>query len=254
MRQLAALLVVGIVLPSALCRAEAKPDVAEAMVNDQGTWFRADAVVTARELGTTITAQPGALLDVTLAENPTTGYMWKCTWQPAAALTLVRSTAVGPATQLVGAGGTRHFLLLVNQPVRTRVTVQYGRWWEKGERDEPLSLELDATVPPALTIHGAEFAGEVTLKVGQTAEVILPANPSTGFSWMFTYTPPGTILEVVSNTYVQGKPDVPGGAGEKHMLLRAKQVGKCVITAQYQRLWEGGTKQRPRALTVKVVP
>ena len=258
MKRLIPVLVAGLMLSAWVCRADDKPEPNPVMVNDQGTWFRADVRVTEADFGKTIAAPQGALVDVALAENVTTGYSWKCSWDPTAAITLVRSVAVGPTTQLVGAGGTRHFLLLVNQPVKTKITVQYGRWWDKGEREEPRTFVLDATAAVAptvaadVTIHAADLGGTINLKVGQTAEIVLATNPSTGFSWKFTYDPPTTILEVVSDTYVQGKPIMPGRGGQRHVLLRAKQAGQCVITAQYQRPWDGGEKQAPKTLTVKV--
>ena len=245
-------LLVGLVGTACICHAEDKPEPARVMANDQGVWFRADTVVREADLGKTVKAQPGSLVDVELAENGTTGYMWKCTWEPTAAVTLVRSATIGPATEMPGAGWTRHFLLLVNQATKATVTVQYGRWWDKGERNEPKSFTIDASVAPDVTIRAADFHGEANLKVGQTAEIILATNPTTGFSWKFAYAPAGTILEVVSDAYVQCKPVVPGKGGERHILLRAKQAGQCVITAQYQRSWEGGEKQTPKTLTVKV--
>ena len=50
-----------------------------------------------------------------------------------------------PNTNLIGAGGTRHYLLLVNAPGKTEVTLQYGRWWNGGEREEPKSFTIETS-------------------------------------------------------------------------------------------------------------
>jgi predicted secreted protein len=46
-----------------------------------------------------------------------------------------------------GAGGTRHFLLLVNHAGKGRVTLQYGRWWKNGERQPAKTFTIEATKP-----------------------------------------------------------------------------------------------------------
>lgn len=116
------------------------------MINDQGVWYRADLQADQDVFGKTISTAQGALIDLALVENPTTGYTWKCTADPKSRVTVVRSAFVAPNAEpgLVGAPGMKHFLLLVSQPGKTRVTVQYGRWWGK-EREEPKSFTIEAT-------------------------------------------------------------------------------------------------------------
>ncbi len=120
-------------------------DAPQVMVNEQGVWYRADVQVNQDTLGHTVRVVQGALVDVTLAENPTTGYTWRCTWEPTAAVTLVRSAFVRPTTGLVGAGGVRHFLLLVSQPGKIRVTLQHGQWWDRGQRQQAKRFTIEAT-------------------------------------------------------------------------------------------------------------
>lgn len=120
------------------------------MVNEQGTWYRADHVVTKDQMGQTLKATVGDLVDITLSANATTGYSWRCTVTPAANASMVRAVyATDAAPQgMVGVGGTQHFLLRADKPGETKVTVQYGRWWEGGDRNEPLSFTIAAVEPP----------------------------------------------------------------------------------------------------------
>jgi predicted secreted protein len=119
-------------------------DAPQVMVNDQGVWYRADIQANKDTFGHTIQATKGSLVDVSLAENASTGYSWRCTWEPTEGVALVRSAYARPAGSMMGAGGTRHFLLLVSQPGKTTVTLQYGRWWDGGDRKEPQSFTIEA--------------------------------------------------------------------------------------------------------------
>lgn len=88
----------------------------------------------------------GQTVDLALNENASTGYSWHYSWQPQAALELTSNYSVPNRPQLEGSGGVHHLVLRALQPQTVVITVQYGRWWEGGERDEPHTLTL--TVSP----------------------------------------------------------------------------------------------------------
>jgi inhibitor of cysteine peptidase len=93
--------------------------------------------VTKADFGKTINLGPRDKLEVVLTENPSTGYSWRCTWDPVGSLRVVRSDYVTPATSpgIVGAPGQRRIVLKPCSAGATVLTLQYGRWWEGGERD-----------------------------------------------------------------------------------------------------------------------
>jgi predicted secreted protein len=138
-------LLLCLVLPVLTCHAADGGAPAKVLVNDSGTWYRADKVLTEHDFGRTIKATPGTLIDITVAENMTTGYSWHYSWAPLNQLTLVRTTSVGPQIQMPGAGSTRHYLLLVKYAQKCKFNLQYGRWWQGGDRDPVKTITIDAT-------------------------------------------------------------------------------------------------------------
>ncbi|MEI6500689.1 MAG: hypothetical protein WCP21_06635, partial [Armatimonadota bacterium] len=82
MKHAALVLVLSLLLPALSCHAADSSAPAKVMVNNSGTWYRADRVLTERDFGQTIKATPGALIDVAVAENMTTGYSWHYSWAP----------------------------------------------------------------------------------------------------------------------------------------------------------------------------
>lgn len=88
----------------------------------------------------------GETLDLQLPENPSTGYSWHISWDPADALELVGDTYTPDQPVLAGSGGVRSFVLRVAQAGDATITVQYGRWWEGGERMDPQTTPI-AIIP-----------------------------------------------------------------------------------------------------------
>jgi inhibitor of cysteine peptidase len=100
-----------------------------------GGGSRDAVVVTERDFGRTVHVNVGDRINVSLHENPSTGYEWRCHWAPRDQLSLVRDSFVPGDPGRPGQGGVRHFILRADTPGRTDVTVQYGRWRSGGNRE-----------------------------------------------------------------------------------------------------------------------
>ena len=90
----------------------------------------------------------GLVANVTVRENPTTGYQWKCTWAPDASLKLVQDDFVaGTASRgLMGAAGRHRFTLQALKAGDVNASLQNGRWWANGDKEPPWRLRI--TVKP----------------------------------------------------------------------------------------------------------
>lgn len=104
-------------------------------------------VYTETASGTTIRAKVGDRITVTLRENPTTGYKWEMKLGPG--LTLVMGTFFGPSFSpsppLMGAGGTRTWVVKVDKPGTATLTGVYARPWESASKSAAsFSLTIDA--------------------------------------------------------------------------------------------------------------
>ncbi|MCE5237737.1 protease inhibitor I42 family protein [bacterium] len=104
-------------------------------------------------------------------------------------------------------------------------------------------------------VDGGGLGGTINLALGETVEVALDENPTTGFTWHCTWVPEAG-LTLAGDTYVAdaASPWLVGGGGTRYFLLQAAQEGQVVVTLQYGRWWPGGEVQDPQTLTINVVP
>ena len=90
---------------------------------------------------------------------------------------------------------------------------------------------------------------EIDLAAGETLEVRLQENRSTGFKWVLESAGEG-VCALVGDTFENGGA-IPGQSGTHRWEFRAEQAGSATITLSYQRPWE--KKQTPgRNFTLRV--
>lgn len=92
--------------------------------------------------GTEVTAQPGQTLEVTLAENLTTGYTWKLLSAGAPVLRLEADRYDAPAAQRVGAPGRHTWVIRVAATGDATLELAYARPWETVEPIRRFSLRV----------------------------------------------------------------------------------------------------------------
>ena len=94
----------------------------------------------------TVMAKVGDQIVITLKENPSTGYAW--TMKLAPGLSLVSSKFTAPSAspvQLVGASGTRTWVVKVDNAGKLKFTGVYVRSWEKKAKNATrFSLTINA--------------------------------------------------------------------------------------------------------------
>ena len=83
---------------------------------------------------------------------------------------------------------------------------------------------------------------QVDLAVGETLELSLLENPTTGYHWQFDPTPP-PVLEVISDTFEP--PDgALGAGGRRRWTFRAMWPGEGTLYLTYRRSWETTAARR----------
>jgi inhibitor of cysteine peptidase len=103
--------------------------------------------LTNSDFGRTATVAVGESFTIALEENPTTGFSWRCSWEPTARLELTSDTYTPAPTPvpIVGSGGTRCFTFKALTAGDVTLTLQYGRWWEGGEKENPQTITIHVT-------------------------------------------------------------------------------------------------------------
>ncbi len=92
---------------------------------------------------------------------------------------------------------------------------------------------------PDLVLGPDDRGREVTLEVGQVIEVHLPANPSTGYTWLVKDGAPGPVVLVAEPAFTP-EAQRPGAGGTLVLRFRAVTQGETRVRLTYQRPWETG--------------
>lgn len=96
-------------------------------------------------------------------------------------------------------------------------------------------------------------AAEVGLGVGDSVEIRLCSNASTGFTWETPTWEGDATLEVVARQDLEGVEAMPGAPGQESFTFKATASGTTVVHFVYSQPWAGGTKGAWRVdLTVTV--
>jgi predicted secreted protein len=111
-----------------------------------------------------------------------------------------------------------------------------------------------ATTPEQMVVYGVSYKGEATvvaniqvtnlapnsIKVGQIFNVVLAANPSTGYDW--TYTTNNEAIKFIRfNTSTLSDPNLVGSPIEEIFTFQATQVGSFKMHFSMEQPWEGST-------------
>jgi inhibitor of cysteine peptidase len=90
---------------------------------------------------------------------------------------------------------------------------------------------------------------ELRMAPGNTLQVALDSNPTTGFKWELVQISDLAVLEKVSDTFEkpmikqkEGSPPIVGAGGKEFWTFKALKPGTAVISMEYSRPWEGGEK------------
>jgi inhibitor of cysteine peptidase len=106
-----------------------------------------------------------------------------------------------------------------------------------------------------VAVDGSFADKEIKLQVGDTLEVALESNLTTGFQWVLVENSDETALQQVGHVYVpygNTNPPLPGVGGVELWSFKALKEGQSTIFMEYSQPWDGGIKQA-RTFTLTVV-
>ena len=198
-----------------------------------GAW--AHVHLTQDDLVYATSLQVGQALELTLKENPTTGYRWVLTCRPPELVKIARNDYKTDGEAIPGRGGTRYFTLQGAETGTALATLQYER--SRQDRDLARSEFLPLLVTPAVTGDQAPVQagthGAVSLDLNEFLAVTLKANPSTGYGWTVQCDPPEAMRLV--STHYRADSNLLGAPGTVRMLFQPKSAGLCAISLRYAR-------------------
>ena len=100
------------------------------------------------------------------------------------------------------------------------------------------------TQPDEVQLTDANNGGQVTVKVGQTINLQLDANPSTGFGWEVSQLDTTMLAQKGDKTYAPSSQNKPlaGGGGWEYFHFTMQQKGETTLKLIYHRSWEKGVE------------
>jgi len=99
-----------------------------------------------------------------------------------------------------------------------------------------------ACSPGVVTLRTEDNGTSVTLEKGQTLELTLPSNPSTGYSWQIASLPECLESAGESQFESEAEEDVVGAGGMETLSFTAKEAGTGRLELEYKRPWETGVE------------
>jgi len=73
----------------------------------------------------------------------------------------------------------------------------------------------------------------ITVKAGETFELVLPSNPSTGYGWDIIPELDESIIQFVEQDYSSEQPVIPGSGGVDVWTFRAVSAGDTTVVLGY---------------------
>ncbi|HVN56198.1 MAG TPA: protease inhibitor I42 family protein [Anaerolineaceae bacterium] len=102
-----------------------------------------------------------------------------------------------------------------------------------------------------ISIDQSENGETVPARVGDTIQVRLPENPSTGYLWKLA-SEVEPALRLISSDYTSPQTSAPGARGTRVYLFKAVQPGEAVIELEHKRPWEAGAGANRFAVHIEV--
>jgi inhibitor of cysteine peptidase len=89
----------------------------------------------------------------------------------------------------------------------------------------------------AMILGQADNGASIMLPTGATMQVILPANPTTGYNWRISACDE-KILKLVQQRFEPSTPARAGSGGQATWSFRAVAAGSADLLLEYVRSWE----------------
>ncbi|HEX5809668.1 MAG TPA: protease inhibitor I42 family protein [Anaerolineales bacterium] len=93
---------------------------------------------------------------------------------------------------------------------------------------------LPPTAEPTSSLpEPTDFTQLITVKAGETFDLVVPSNPSTGYRWDLIPELDETRIEFVAQDYIAEEPVIPGSGGVDVWTFRALTPGDTTVVLGY---------------------
>jgi len=99
------------------------------------------------------------------------------------------------------------------------------------------SLSIEDSNVISRPFSSVDSSSDIVLATNQTFEIVLPSNPTTGYSWSLHIDQP-LVVRTISDQYVADSSGRVGVGGNTTWLLDTGNSGTAALTFSYNRSWE----------------
>ncbi|PKM46817.1 MAG: hypothetical protein CVV03_04935 [Firmicutes bacterium HGW-Firmicutes-8] len=93
---------------------------------------------------------------------------------------------------------------------------------------------------------------EITVYNGHTMELVLPGNPTTGYTWRYVYEPDKNLIIETSTSY-ESETDLLGAGGNNHWTFSFLRTGSAALALEYCRPWENNSAIKTFNLKINIL-
>lgn len=173
-------------------------------------------------------------IHIALWGNPSSGYEWTCEYDDNGVLTAPMEEFVAdePQEGQLNAGGTYNYHFGVSSPGEAQILFNYGVTWGVDIPERSVICSVKVAEDGKNEIRWAEtYSGDKMMLV------ILPTNPTTGWTWDYAGDSAG-IVTLVDEQYDVTYQNLGGAGGNTSFTLQVNQPGETVLLFNYANMWD----------------
>lgn len=185
----------------------------------------------------------GAIVNLSLQANPSTGYSWKLVSYDSYILrSMGQPRFVSYANGVPGAMGSQIFSFRAQNYGGTSIQLVYSGPGRGVPPAQTFTCIIDVDGPSNETVTIGEWSNNSTvrLNVGDTLIVRLSANPSTGYGWNIGPMPSGILQQIGRPKFVSGNSGRMGAGGTTIYTFRVVGGGGFFLRFAYSSSSQGG--------------
>jgi inhibitor of cysteine peptidase len=114
-------------------------------------------------------------------------------------------------------------------------------------------VDPEPTLEPIVEVNPTDPDQTIEVQAGETFDIVIDTNPTTGYHWEFIGEVDGNIVEFVSRDYTADEPVSPGSGGVDVWTFKAVSTGQAQITlGSYPPGVNGGEPEQTVAFNIIV--
>ena len=118
----------------------------------------------------------------------------------------------------------------------------------------PTSTSVPTTTfePPNTLPDTTDPSQPITVQAGETFEIVLASNSSTGYRWKLVGELDANVVQLVGQDYIAQRPIMPGSGGVDIWTFRAVNAGDTTIVIGYYPPSQEGEPQETATFSIQV--